>query len=103
MLREFTWKDDLWLHAKDLAGSHVVIKYQSGRNFPQQVKEKAAQLAAWNSKGKNNSMCPVTITPRKFVRKPKGAPPGEVIVEKENVIIVEPSNLRRLRKGVRAS
>ncbi|MBK8291151.1 MAG: DUF814 domain-containing protein [Flammeovirgaceae bacterium] len=49
-----SYKEDLWLHAKDVAGSHVLIKYQSGKKFPKDVIERAAQLAAYNSKRKQN-------------------------------------------------
>ncbi|MEQ8243302.1 NFACT RNA binding domain-containing protein [Fulvivirga sp.] len=91
MLRH-TYKEDLWLHAKDVAGSHVIIKYKSGSPFPVSVKEKAAQLAAYYSKRKTDSLCPVIITPRKFVRKRKGDPPGAVVVDKEQTLLVEPSN-----------
>jgi NFACT N-terminal and middle domains/NFACT protein RNA binding domain len=83
-------KDDLWLHAKDVAGSHVIIKYQSGKPFPKDVIERAAQLAAYNSKRKNETLCPVTVTPKKFVRKRKGDPAGAIVVEREDVILVEP-------------
>jgi predicted ribosome quality control (RQC) complex YloA/Tae2 family protein len=85
-----TFKEDLWLHAKDVPGSHVVIKHQSGKNFPKDVIERAAQLAAFNSKRKTDSLCPVAYTPKKFVRKRKGDPAGAVIVEREEVILVEP-------------
>ncbi|MCU0383117.1 MAG: NFACT RNA binding domain-containing protein [Cyclobacteriaceae bacterium] len=51
----YTFKEDLWLHAKDVSGSHVVIKYQSGKVFPKDVIERAAQLAAYYSKSKNES------------------------------------------------
>ncbi|MGV3586312.1 MAG: NFACT RNA binding domain-containing protein [Adhaeribacter sp.] len=92
LTQKHSYKEDLWLHAKDVAGSHVVIKYQSGKTFPEPVIEKAAQLAAWYSKRKNDSLCPVLYTPKKFVRKPKGAEPGEVFVEREKVILVKPQN-----------
>ncbi|HYG02378.1 MAG TPA: NFACT RNA binding domain-containing protein [Chryseosolibacter sp.] len=85
-----TYKNDLWLHAKDVAGSHVIIKYQSGKKFPKEVIERAAQLAAYNSKRKTDTLCPVIVTPKKFVRKRKGDPPGAVIVEREEVIMVVP-------------
>lgn len=91
LIRDYAWKEDMWLHAKDVTGSHVVIKYQSGKPFPEPVIEKAAQLAAYYSKRKNDTLCPVTVTPRKFVRKSKNLLPGAVIVEKEKVILVEPS------------
>ncbi|MBX2965957.1 MAG: DUF814 domain-containing protein [Cyclobacteriaceae bacterium] len=83
-------KEDLWLHAKDVSGSHVLIKYQAGKNFPKPVIERAAELAAYYSKRKTETLCPVIFTPKKFVRKRKGDPPGAVIVEKEEVIMVEP-------------
>ncbi len=87
---KYGYKEDLWLHAKDVAGSHVLIKHQSGRNFPKEVIERAAQLAAHHSKRKNESLCPVTVTPRKYVRKRKGDTPGVVVVEREEVVMVEP-------------
>ena len=83
-------KNDLWLHAKDVAGSHVVIKEKPGQNFPNHIIEFAASLAAANSKRKTDTLCPVIYTPKKFVRKSKGSPPGQVIVEKEMVLMVEP-------------
>ena len=86
-------KNDLWLHAKDVAGSHVVVRQKPGQNFPAHIIEKAAALAAANSKRKNDSLCPVIYTLKKFVRKAKGAPAGQVIVEKEDVVMVEPASL----------
>jgi predicted ribosome quality control (RQC) complex YloA/Tae2 family protein len=83
-------KDDLWLHAKDVSGSHVVIKHQAGKKIGKDVIERAAQLAAYYSKRKNETLCPVVVTPRKFVRKRKGDPAGMVVVEKEDTILVEP-------------
>ncbi len=87
---KYSYKDDLWLHAKDVAGSHVLIKYQSGKNFPKDVIEYAAGLAAYNSKRKNESLCPVAFTQKKYVRKRKGDPAGMVVVEREEVILVAP-------------
>jgi predicted ribosome quality control (RQC) complex YloA/Tae2 family protein len=84
------FKEDLWLHAKDVSGSHVLIKYQSGKNFPKDVIERAAALAAYNSKRKTETLCPVIVTPKKFVRKRKGDPAGAVVVEREEVIMVTP-------------
>lgn len=85
-------KNDLWLHAKDVAGSHVIIRNQAGKNTPKNVLEIAAQLAAWYSKRKTDTLCPVIYTTKKFIRKRKGDPPGAVVVEKEDVIMVEPKN-----------
>lgn len=85
-----SYKEDLWLHAKDVPGSHVIIKHQSGKPFPKDVIERAAQLAAYNSKRKTETLCPVAFTPKKYVRKRKGDPAGAVVVEREDVIMVEP-------------
>lgn len=87
---KFASKDDLWLHAKDVAGSHVVIRQKAGKPWPNSVLEYAAQLAAFYSKRKNDSLVPVQYTPRKYIRKRKGDPPGKVAVDRESVIMVEP-------------
>lgn len=86
------YKDDLWLHAKDVKGSHVLIKYQSGKNFPRPVITVAAQLAAFYSANKNSNTCPVIYTPKKFVRKRKGMPAGTVFLDKEEMIFVQPQD-----------
>ena len=87
---QYAHKNDLWLHAKDVSGSHVVIKQISGREIPPQVLEFAAALAAYYSKRKTEGIVPVLYTPKKYVRKVKGAAPGAVRVEKESVLLVEP-------------
>jgi predicted ribosome quality control (RQC) complex YloA/Tae2 family protein len=92
LTQKYAYKEDLWLHAKDVSGSHVVVKYQAGKVFPKTVVEKAAQLAAFYSKRKNDSLCPVIVTPKKHVRKTKDLAFGQVIVEREQVIMVVPSD-----------
>jgi predicted ribosome quality control (RQC) complex YloA/Tae2 family protein len=78
-------KNDLWLHAKDVTGSHVIIK-KKGAEFPQAVIQFAANLAAKNSKAKTQQVVSVIAVPRKFVSKPKNAAVGEVSLQKETVI-----------------
>ncbi len=85
-------KDDLWLHVKDAPGSHVVIRQIAGKKIGTPTLEKAASLAAWFSKRKTEGLVPVTWTERKHVRKTKNLLPGQVIVQKENVILAEPVN-----------
>lgn len=87
---KYAFKEDLWLHAKNVPGSHVLIKYKAGHKTPKEVIEKAAALAAWYSKRKTDSLVPVTVTPAKYVRKQKGSPPGQVIVTREEVVLVAP-------------
>lgn len=90
LTQRYSYKEDLWLHVRNASGSHVLIKHIAGKVFPKRVIEKAAELAAWYSKRKTESNCPVIVTPKKFVRKPKGYYPGQVKVEKEEVVFVNP-------------
>jgi len=92
LTQKYAHKDDLWLHAKDVSGSHVVIRHRAGQTVPEPVVEHAAMLAGWYSKRQHDTLCPVTVTPKKFVRKPRGARPGQVIVERERVVLVKPGN-----------
>ena len=94
LTQKYAKKNDLWLHAKDTPGSHVVVKFIPGRqSFPKPVIEKAAQLAAYYSKRKNDTLCPVLYTQKKYVRKPKGSLPGQMAVDREEVILVEPAKM----------
>lgn len=90
LIQRYAHKEDLWLHVRGASGSHVVIKQQPGKPYSKAVLEKAASLAAYYSTVKSDTLCPVIYTPRKFVRKPKGSPPGAVVVDKEEVVIVPP-------------
>jgi predicted ribosome quality control (RQC) complex YloA/Tae2 family protein len=82
---------DLWFHARGSGGSHVVLKVGTGKGTPgKRAKEQAAGIAAYYSKMKNAKMVPVAVTEKKYVRKPKGAPPGSVVVEREDMIFAEP-------------
>jgi predicted ribosome quality control (RQC) complex YloA/Tae2 family protein len=82
---------DLWLHARDVPGSHVVIRRDSKTERPDaRAVEIAAALAAHFSQAKTQSLVPVTVTERKYVRPVKGGPPGLVRVDREDVLLVEP-------------
>ena len=87
---DYAKKDDLWLHVKDAPGSHVVIKKQGILPIPKSIIERAAALAAYFSKRKTENMAPVIYTERKYVRKIKGSLPGQVVVTKEKVLLVQP-------------
>lgn len=91
---KYAHKDDLWLHARNVPGSHVIIKYQSGKAFPQDVIEKAAALSAYYSTLKNDSLCPVSYTQKKYVRKFKGGAIGSMKMEREEVILVVPQDMK---------
>lgn len=91
-------KEDFWLHARDVAGSHVIVRNPGKLStLPNDVLEIAAQLAAYHSKRKTDTLCPVAYTQRKYIRKPKNAQAGKVIMEREAVIMVKPNlPLKRL-------
>lgn len=93
LLQQYSYKEDLWMHVRDAPGSHVLLKHQAGKPFPKHVVEIAAGVAAYNSKRKTEGLAPVIVTPKKYVRKAKGLAPGQVIVEKEEVVIVKPANV----------
>jgi predicted ribosome quality control (RQC) complex YloA/Tae2 family protein len=83
--------DDLWFHCRGSSGSHVVLKVHSAHGEPSKAAiHQAASIAAYYSKMKNASSVPVAMTKKKFVRKPKGAPAGTVVLEREKVLFVEP-------------
>ncbi len=85
-------KYDLWMHARGVAGSHVVLRLPSRQCMPAKaVVEAAAAIAAHYSKARGSSLVPVIVTPRKYVRKPKGSSPGAVAVEREKVLLVRPA------------
>jgi len=90
MLRGYAHKDDLWLHARQVPGSHVIIRMKGMLAIPNTVLERAAGLAAFYSKFKTESLAPVIYTEAKFVRKVKGSAPGSVMVDREKVIMVPP-------------
>ncbi|NGP86762.1 Rqc2 family fibronectin-binding protein [Fodinibius halophilus] len=84
-------KEDIWLHARGVGGSHVVIRMGNRKDYPpKQVILKAASYAAYFSKARGMKSAPVMYTKRKYVRKPKGAAPGAVVVEREQVQMVPP-------------
>lgn len=90
-LTSLAHKEDIWLHARGVAGSHVVIRMGNVKEYPpKSVILQAAGWAAWYSKASGSKTAPVMYTKRKYVRKPKGAPPGAVVVEHEEVVMVPP-------------
>lgn len=100
-LLRISHKEDIWLHARGVAGSHVIIPMQRSASMPARaVLESAAEIAAFFSKGKGSSLLPVIFTKKKFVRKPKGAAPGAVRVDKEEVLLVEPQISARVTSEI---
>lgn len=84
-------KTDIWLHTKNIPGSHVIIR-TGGTVPPDDTIMYAARLAAFHSKAKNSSQVPVDYVNIKFVRKPAGAKPGKVIFTNNKTLYVTPLN-----------
>ncbi len=82
-------KDDIWLHAQKVHGSHVIISC-GGVKPPDDTVTQAAQLAAYYSESTGGQNIPVDVTPVKQVRKLSGAKPGMVIYHTYNTVIVNP-------------
>jgi predicted ribosome quality control (RQC) complex YloA/Tae2 family protein len=82
---------DLWLHAADYPGSHVVVRNPSRGDIPHRTIVEAAQLAAKFSQAGDDSKVTVNYTPRKFLAKPKGAAPGLVRMSSFRSVTVTPS------------
>lgn len=89
---------DLWLHAKDRTGSHVIVPLDKGQTASAEDLVDAAHLAAHFSEARDEKVVDVQYTERRYLRKPKGSPPGLVIVDREKVLVlrVEPELLRGL-------
>lgn len=81
--------NDMWLHARGVAGAHVIIK-AAGREIPRSTIEQAASLAAYYSEARGSTSAPVDYTLQRHVRHMKGGGPGMVIYERERTIYAEP-------------
>jgi predicted ribosome quality control (RQC) complex YloA/Tae2 family protein len=81
---------DIWMHAADYPGSHVVVRNPNRREIPPRTLLEAAQLAAFYSQGRTQVKAAVNYTQKKFVNKPRGAAPGLVSLASFKTILVEP-------------
>ncbi len=82
--------DDVWLHAREASGAHVVLRWGRKEAPPARDLSEAAVLAALHSRARHAGVVPVDWTRRKHVRKPRGAPPGTVRLEQASTLFVEP-------------
>ena len=85
----FAAQDDLWLHTKDIPGSHVIVR-SGGRPVSDTAVSEAALLAAYYSRGRQSSQVPVDYAPKRNVKKPNGAKPGMVIYESYKTVYMTP-------------
>ncbi len=81
---------DLWLHTKDIPGSHVIVQ-SSGQELDEKAIFEAAAIAAYHSKARTSENVPVDYVPVKYVKKPAGAKPGMVIFTNNRTVWVNPA------------
>ncbi|WP_251859469.1 NFACT RNA binding domain-containing protein [Clostridium sp. Marseille-Q2269] len=86
---KFANNHDIWMHTKNIPGSHVIVKNFQG-NVSEKTLEEAASLAAFYSKSKDSTKVPVDYTEVKNVHKPNGAKPGMVIYYTNKTIFIDP-------------
>ena len=89
MTFKFAAPNDILLHAKEITGSHVILKNDGGE-ISDETLLFAAKIAAKFSKAENSSNVPVDYTLCKFVKKPSGAKPGFVIFTNQKTVYVTP-------------
>jgi predicted ribosome quality control (RQC) complex YloA/Tae2 family protein len=93
---------DLWLHARGVPGSHVILRLRVPSAEPdEEAVETAASLAAYYSGSRDSGSVEVDVTERRHVRKIKGGGPGMVTYRNERTIAVRPANEDAFRKAGR--
>lgn len=94
--------DDIWLHASQASGAHVVLRWgRRSENPPQRDLLEAATVAAVHSGGRHSATVPVVWTRRKYVRKPRKSPRGTVTPDRVQTLMVVPDAelVRSLREA----
>lgn len=81
---------DLWLHAADYPGSHVVVRHAGKKEVPHRTLIEAAELAAFYSDARGQGKAAVRYTQKKFVNKPRKAAPGLVSLSSFKTIMAVP-------------
>ena len=82
-------KTDIWLHTKDIPGSHVILR-PAGEEPTEAELLSAAEAAAWHSKARDSENVPVDYTLVRYVKKPSGARPGYVVFTHNRTLFVKP-------------
>jgi len=83
--------DDWWFHARDLPGSHVVLRARPDLEPNRDVRKQAAAIAAHHSKGRAGGMMGVSCVRGRDVKKPRGAKPGLVQIRNDTTLRVRPA------------
>ncbi len=84
--------EDYWFHVSGASGSHVVLRRGKGRDEPsKRTLEEVAAWAAFYSQARTAGRVPVSVTRKKYVRKPRKGKPGLALVEREKTLMVRPA------------
>jgi predicted ribosome quality control (RQC) complex YloA/Tae2 family protein len=104
LTRTYARPQDLWLHVRDHSGAHVVVPLEKNEVCPEELLLDAAHLAAHFSSIRGEVQAEVSYTPKRYVRKPRGAAAGKVQLEREKVLQLklEPQRLQKLLAHERA-
>jgi predicted ribosome quality control (RQC) complex YloA/Tae2 family protein len=84
---------DLWFHAQEIPGSHVLLRLEPGSVAEESDLQFTANLAAYHSRARQSEQVPVVYTQPKHVYKPKGAKPGIAIYKQERIIWGQPQEV----------
>jgi len=96
LLKQESSKNDMWLHAKQIEGSHVIVRNPEKRpDIPKRTLLEAAIIAANFSKGKHSGLVPVDYTWVKYVNKPRGGKKGFATYTHEKTLFVSPSDFQK--------
>ncbi len=90
----FAYKTDVWMHTKDIPGSHLILKMDNGRtveDLSAEIIYEAAAIAAYHSKASDSANVPVDYVPVRYVKKPNGAKPGMVIFTHNMTVYIDPA------------
>lgn len=87
---KFASNKDIWFHAKNMPGSHVIVKIDHLDDVPDQTYEEAARLAAYFSSGRSSSKVEIDYTRRIHLKKPPQSNPGYVIYHTNYSMIAIP-------------
>jgi len=95
------YSTDLWLHTKNIPGSHVLIRTNGTGEVPDNTLVEAAQIAAYFSKARNSKGVGIDYTLIKNIRKPNGSNPGFVIYDTNYTVYVDPDEklVEKLQKN----
>jgi predicted ribosome quality control (RQC) complex YloA/Tae2 family protein len=92
LTHELARPHDVWLHVHGAQGSHVVLRRTDGGRVtpPRPIVEAAAQAAAFFSRARHSRLVPVIVTEKRYVRKPRRAPPGTAVCLRERTLMAMP-------------